>query len=91
MTIEVDKSVYDDVCISNAVYSLADKCSIRRTTSGNKELLSVTLKDGCDLSSGDIVDVLNDFHLRRLIAKETKEIRTILFAKAFGDLEGFEE
>ena len=91
MTIEVDKTIYDDLCIANTVYSLADKCSINRTTSGNIELLEVFSKNGCDVKDVDVLDKLNDFHLRRLIAMETKDIRTILYAKAFGDLDGFEE
>lgn len=91
MTLEVDKTIYDDICISNAVYSLSDRCTIKRNSESSKEILEVTPKNGAELKEQDIIDVLNDFHLRRLISLETKEIRTVLYAKAFGDLDGFEE
>ena len=34
---------------------------------------------------------LNDFKLRGIIDEETKEIRTILYAKAFGDFDDITE
>ena len=34
---------------------------------------------------------LNDYKLREVIDKETKDIRTILYAKAFGDFDDITE
>ena len=34
---------------------------------------------------------LNDYKLRQIVLEETKDIRTILYAKAFADYEDFNE
>ena len=37
------------------------------------------------------LQTLNDYKAREIIATETKDIRTILYAKAFADCEDFDE
>lgn len=87
MTITVDRQIYDDVCISKAIYSLSDMYTFSRSLDGTLEIIEVTSKTGQDIDESKFFDVLNDFKLRGIINKETKDIKTILFAKAFGDLD----
>ena len=90
----IDTRIYSDSCISKALYSLADKYIIeRRYVSDNEEELIVTnmtsLPD--NKVKEDIISHLNDYKLRDIIEKETHDIRTILYAKAFSECENIEE
>lgn len=87
MTITVDRQIYDDPCISKAIYSLSDIYTFSRTLDNNLEIIEVGSKTGQNIDESKFFDVLNDFKLRGIINKETKDIKTILFAKAFGDLD----
>lgn len=87
MTITIDRQIYDDVCISKAIYSLSDTYTFSRSLDDNLEIIEVTSKAGQNIDESKFFDVLNDFKLRGIINKETKDIKTILFAKAFGDLD----
>lgn len=87
MTITVDRQIYDDVCISKAIYSLSDMYTFSRSLDNNLEIIEVTSKTGQDFDESKFFDALNDFKLRGIINKETKDIKTILFAKAFGELD----
>lgn len=88
MTINIDRRIYSDECISKSVYSLADRYAIKRVLLNNiEEELSVIPKNEVDNSiiRTDIINSLNDYKLRCVIEKETHDIRTILYAKAFTD------
>ena len=85
MTITVDRQIYDDVCISKAIYSLSDMYTFSRSLDNDLEIIEVVSKTGQNIDESKFFDVLNDFKLRGIINKETKDIKTILFAKAFGD------
>lgn len=87
MTITVDRQIYDDVCISKAIYSLSDMYTFSRSLDNDLEIIEVVSKAGQNIDESKFFDVLNDFKLRGIINKETKDIKTILFAKAFGDLD----
>lgn len=87
MTITVDRQIYDDLCISKAIYSLSDIYTFSRTLDNNLEIIEVVSKTDQNIDESKFFDVLNDFKLRGIINKETKDIKTILFAKAFGDLD----
>ena len=87
MAITIDRQIYDDVCISKAIYSLSDTYTFSRSLDNNLEIIEVTSKAGQNIDESKFFDVLNDFKLRGIINKETKDIKTILFAKAFGDLD----
>ena len=87
MTITVDRQIYDDACISKAIYSLSDMYTFSRSLDNDLEIIDVTSKTGQDFDECKFFDALNDFKLRGIINNETKDIKTILFAKAFGDLD----
>lgn len=87
MKIIIDRRIYDDACISKALYSLSGVYSFSRSLDNNIESVEVISKSKQAIDETLIIDTLNDFKLRGIINKETKEIKTILFAKAFGDLD----
>ena len=89
MTVRIDRKIYSDSCISKTVYALADKYTILRSVDGQNEILDVQ-PVGLGIGSEEsvrryIINTLNDFKLRCTIEEETKDIRTIIYAKAFAD------
>lgn len=94
MIVHVDKRIYSDECITKAVYSLSDVYAIKRSiVSDAQECLNITpLKsDGSESVENIIYARLNDYKLRTIIEKETHDIRTILYAKAFSDCDEITE
>lgn len=90
MTITVDRRIYSDKCISDVVYWLSDSYTLERTIDGDFEKITVT-PDGGEKFRTEFFKRLNDCKLRSIIETETKDIRTILYAKAFGDFDGLTE
>lgn len=89
---EIDKRIYNDTCISKAIYSVMDKMTISRTyLSDTRERLDIYCPNS-DLATCEATfnNALNDFKLRGIIEAETRDIRTILYAKAFEDDESLE-
>ena len=85
MRIIVDKKVYSDYCISNAIYWLCSKYTCKRQQIGDfEEHIDITPKNSDLVISEDDVEE-NDYKLREQVRKETKDIRTILYIKAFSD------
>ena len=92
MNILIDRNVYSDECISKCVYSLSEVFQCNRQLDGNTESIELIPTNGF-ISDEDTKRLfflkLNDFKLRQIVAEETKDIRTILYAKAFADYEDF--
>jgi His-Xaa-Ser system protein HxsD len=93
---KVDRRIYSDNVISKAVYWLSkDYTIVRNQINNDFESISAIPKDGSifdEISwNGRLADALNDFKLRDVIANETRDIKTILYAKAFADDEDFSE
>lgn len=91
MIIEIDRNIYSDSCISKCIYSFLDNYSFDRRIDDGKELIIVESKShiGCDEAGFRMLflERLNDYKLRTIIEDETRNIRTILYAKAFADCE----
>lgn len=90
MEIIADRRIYSDECISKAVYNLANHYVIRRTLEGAFETLHITPLHAENVTTDirkHIMEVLNDYKLRQIIENETHDIRTILYVKAFGDID----
>ncbi len=87
MTIKIDRKVYPDTCISKCIYFFLDKYCFERSLTSNIETIKVSAKDGIieDKFISTFNERLNDYKLREIIEKETKDLRTILYAKAFAD------
>lgn len=91
MTLRIDRKTYPDSCISKVVYWLSDQYTIERRLEGDEELLSIDGEIDQDLLRKTILEKLNDYKLRGIIDAETKDIRTILYAKAFGEFDDLTE
>ena len=91
MTLRIDRKIYTDSCISKVVYWLSDQYTIERRLEGDEELLSIDGEIDQDLLRKTIIEKLNDYKLRGIIDAETKDIRTILYAKAFGEFDDLTE
>ena len=89
MRLRIDRKVYSDACISKSVYYLADRYTILRNIKDDSEILDITplLKDLIteDKIITEITNTLNDFKLRDIIYEETKDVKTIIYAKALSD------
>jgi len=95
MTLTVDRKIFDDAAISKTIYSMSADFTFQRLLEGDTERITITPKPGVNKSEQDIevefIDKLNDYKLRGIIANETKDIRTILYAKAFADDDNLSE
>ncbi len=94
MTIAIDRRIYSDSVISKAVYWLSGEFSIAR------HLINDSVEEITAISSSDVAEyefevrfmqALNDFKLRQIVADETRDIKTILYAKAFAEDEDLTE
>lgn len=89
MTLTIDRQIYSDACISKVVYWLSAQYAIERSLNGNTETLSISRNDGQPFDGNELhaqcLQMLNDYKLRQTIDDETRDIRTILYAKAFAD------
>lgn len=91
MTITIDRKLYSDSCISNVIYWFSEKYIIRRSLDGDKETLFISDVDCESVFLQEFYQKLNDYKLREIVEEETKNIRTILYAKAFGEFENITE
>lgn len=96
-SIKVDRRIYSDAVISKAIYWHTSNFVIERIAEKDFETLVFQSKEK-ELICTDKEIVLqkfnqdlNDYKLRQVIAEETKDIRTILYVKAFANNDDFEE
>ena len=93
MRIEVDREIYSDACITKCIYALSKDFDCQRSLLGTVE--SVEIQPRGEMEEEKVrhffLQTLNDYKAREIIATETKDIRTILYAKAFADCEDFDE
>lgn len=95
VTITVDRNIYSDEVITKAVYWETGNYCVSRKLVGTEE--AITFQPHAELTEEEgqlrnrFVGHLNDFKLRQLVNLETKDIRTILYIKAFAHNDDFEE
>ena len=95
--IEVDKRIYGDAVISKAIYWHTADFVIDRKFNGNSETITFQSKknDFSEIEKEIVIQKfnqdLNDYKLRQIVEEETKDIRTILYVKAFSNNDDFEE
>lgn len=95
MTIEIDRRIYNDSVISKAIYWLSgDYVIVRSLLNDITESVSIAVKTD-SISEQELevklLQTLNDFKLRQIVADETRDIKTILYAKAFAEDEDLSE
>ena len=95
MTISIDRRIYNDSVISKAIYWLSsDYIIVRDFLDDNTESLSIKALDANvaeETLKVKLMQTLNDFKLRQIVADETRDIKTILYAKAFAEDEDLSE
>jgi His-Xaa-Ser system protein HxsD len=97
-SVKVDKRIYEDSVISKAIYWHTSDFIIERNIS-DKYFETITFQSKnnqkndktCQVVLSKFNQDLNDFKLRQIVNQETKDIRTILYVKAFSNNDNFEE
>lgn len=95
MTVEIDRRIYNDSVISKAIYWLSgDYMIVRSLLDDNTESLLINTNDANvaeETLKATLMKALNDFKLRQIVADETRDIKAILYAKAFAEDEDLSE
>ncbi len=91
MILRIDRRIYPDSCISKVVYWFSNRYAIERHLDGNEDVVTIVDCDNENSLKKEFLEKLNDYKLRGIIETETKDIRTILYAKAFGDFDDITE
>ena len=91
MKICIDRNIYSDKCLSNVVYWSSGEYRIYRSLIGTTEMVSVENVTDEEAFRTRFFQKLNDCKLREIIESETKDIKTILYAKAFGEFDEITE
>jgi len=96
-SIEIDRRIYDDAVISKAIYWHTADFAISRTVKADSETIVFQAKKNAlsEIEKENLLQKfnqdLNDYKLRQIIEQETKDVRTILYIKAFANNDTFEE
>lgn len=95
MNIRVDKRLYSDEVISKCVYWYTSDFTVIRQIDGNDEIIDFLPRNSLSMNEDSFLDdfwrKLNDYKLREIIERQTREIRIILYAKAFEGSEDITE
>lgn len=95
LTITIDRAIFSDETISKAVYWETNQYSVTRQLNGNAETLYFEPKPNCQEDEKTLKERfltrLNDFKVQQIVDNETKDLRTILYIKAFANNDDFEE
>ena len=91
MTLDIDRNIFSDSCISTVVYWFSDQYTIQRSLQEPIETLTIDHVLDEKQFRLEFFQKLNDYKLREQIDKETKDIKTILYAKAFGEFDELTE
>ena len=94
----VDRSIYDDWVIDKVLYWWSSEYLITRNNSDDLRIQTIVLTPKSISAATDVNMVINkisndfiDYKNRQTIAKETANIRDLLFAKAFSNSDDFIE
>lgn len=91
MTLDIDRNIFSDCCISTVVYWFSNQYAIQRSIQDSIETLTIDEVPNEKQFRFEFFQKLNDYKLREQIDKETKDIKTILYAKAFGEFDELTE
>lgn len=93
----VDMNLYSDSVISKVVYGLSGEFFVSREIVVNKQKITLSKIKGT-LDEDEFLRIRKqvsqdfaDFKTREIIYQETKDLRTILFVKAFANRDDFVE
>lgn len=94
LTLTIDRTIFADEVISKAVYWETNQYIISRRLNDMTETLTFDPKPQCTENEGVLKERflmrLNDFKVQQVVDNETKDLRTILYVKAFANNDDFE-
>jgi len=94
VTLTIDRAIFSDEVISKAVYWETNQYIVSRQLNGKTETLTFEPKAQCTENETALKERfftrLNDFKLQQVVDDETKDLRTILYVKAFANNDDFE-
>lgn len=91
MTLNIDRNIFSDSCISTVIYWFSNQYTIQRSLQESIETLTIDNVSDEKQFRLEFFQKLNDYKLREQIDRETKDIKTILYAKAFGEFDELTE
>ena len=91
MTLNIDRNIFSDSCISTVIYWFSNQYTIQRTLQESIETLTIDNVSDEKQFRLEFFQKLNDYKLREQIDKDTRDIKTILYAKAFGEFDELTE
>ncbi|MCI6211928.1 His-Xaa-Ser system protein HxsD [Bacteroides heparinolyticus] len=91
MTLDIDRNIFSDSCISTVVYWFSNQYTIQRSLQESIETLTIDNVSDEKQFRLEFFQKLNDYKLREQIDQETKDIKTILYAKAFSEFDELTE
>ena len=87
--VKIDPEIYSKEVIAKVVYWLSNDFTIMQGMEGKDWTL--TLENQHDVTWNDVKkrlsQLLTDYQMREVIAEETKDIKNILYIKAFANVE----
>ena len=93
-TLSIDRAIFSDEVISKAVYWETNQYIVSRQLNGTTETLTFDPKPQCTENEAALKERfltrLNDFKVQQVVNNETKDVRTILYVKAFANNDDFE-
>jgi len=94
----IDTRIYTDTTIAKWVYSLSGRFVVFQSNVDPNTRKVLLEPSGWELSAENLEQTkrelcqhLNDYKLREIVNQETKDIRTILYIKAFANSSEFED
>lgn len=87
--VEIDSGIYSKEVVAKAAYWLSRYFTIMQSIEGNIWTLSLESHDvvNWDDVKGRLSQLLTDYQMREVITAETKDIKNILYIKAFANVE----
>lgn len=87
--VKIDSCIYSKGVIAKVVYWLSCDFTIMQSIEGNIWTLSLESHDvvNWDEVKGRLSQLLTDYQMREVITAETKDIKNILYIKAFANVE----
>ena len=87
--VKIDANIYSKDVVAKVAYWLSGDFSIIQNLDGNNWMLSLESQNvvAWDEVKKHLSQLLTDYQMREIITAETKDIRNILFIKAFANVE----
>lgn len=96
--IDVDTTIYDETVLSKMLYWWTADYLISRSNNSNTHTQTIVLSKGTPIEQEEFTRIghkinadLIDYKNRQIISSETRDLRNLLYAKAFANNDDFVE